>query len=506
MHKDLIVAIFAENGNSRAFGTGYPVAEDLILTSRHVVRPGDQDATTITVKWFYDKPATGEPQWTKADLIWTGTDDLDAALLRSHRPNYLRRFAVGRLVERRPVEGERWQSAGFARANKRDDVREPGKFGGILREMAEGDSFFELIEDAKPDAKEQWKGTSGMPVFAGSDLLGVVKHVPPNFDHKKLEAVPVWRLLKDAGFRKALGLDEQHERLERARKLLIRLLEDSEAVTRDLATALNVSCGELVECRQQVVERLLTETLERLFELALLVQERRRGKKDRAGMRVAVDLTLAILPAIYEVAVVSNVRRCKGDAEVPIIALPTKLDTLAEIIMAGADRRVAELLPMRSEDYFPEGKYNLPEPLESGRDADGRQFSCNWRDNLIMAFDDELDRFQGAFQTYLKERFIQSNLRSKNAGNSEKELLNTIAKRLHKKAHAKNGSLTYYFIARMPRNDEARKKREDVLAELKWAFPDIAFLQLAGTEDLDVETDRYSELCNLLYESQRTEN
>lgn len=505
MWKDLIVAIFAatdaRDPTTGVFGTGYPVTEDLILTSRHVVVPENQNIPgRIEVKWFYD----AQPRWIEADVVWTGQGDLDAALIRCRRPESLQRFTVGRLVERRPVEGEPWQSAGFARANKRGDVREPGQFGGTLRSMAEGASFFEVVEDAQPIAEEQWKGVSGMPVFVRAELLGVVKHVPPNFDCKKLEAVPAWRLLRDEGFRKALGIDEQRERLESARKLLDCLLAKSEKATRDLATALKreFSGGDLLKCRERVVEALLTETpaLERLFELACSVQEKRRAEQDRAGARVAANLLLTILPALHDAAAVSEVRRCKGNGSVGILALPTKLKTLAEIIMAGADRRAARLRPPATRLVFPEGEACLPEPPESGRDADGQQFARDWRTHLLETFDTDLDRFKNAFQEYLKERFIPSDLRSASAGIAEQELLDTVVAQLRQEAGVRDGGLTYYFIARMPENPEARRQREDLLAELKQAFPPIAFLRLAGAEPLNVEWERYGKLRDLLYE------
>lgn len=504
--QDLIVAIFVSTDSDDPtigdFGTGYPVTEDLVLTSRHVVKPENQGSPTqIEVKWFYDQPVNGEsPAWIKADLIWTGKGDLDAALIRCRRPAHLQRFALGRLIERKPTEGERWQSTGFARANKRDDVREPGKFGGTLRSMAEADAFFELLEDAKPIAEKQWKGVSGMPIFAGSEILGVVKHVPPNYDHKKLEAVPAWRLLQDEGFRKALGLDEQRERLESARKLLYRLLERSDVVTRDLTAELNLPCGDIPNCREQVVELLFVQPLERLFDLALRVQEKRRGLGDRAGTGVAVDLTLTILPAIHDAAVVSDVRWRKGDANESIISLRAELRTLAEIIMAGADRRAARLRPPppRVKGYFPAGELSLPEPPESGRDADGKQFMEDWRKHLIDDFGSDCEGFDRNFRIYLKERFIQSDMRSINAVDAEERLHKAVREELRYQAEEEH--LTYYYIAEMSSDSAIRQKQETVLAKLKKDFPSIVFLRLAGGEGLDVERRRYRKLCDLLYQ------
>ena len=514
MHKDLIVAIFVpttgEGKMPGCVGTGYPVTDDLILTSRHVIEPENRDhRKPIRVRWFHDKPADGKPpKWTSLDdhqnanvRVWTGAGDLDAVLLRCRRPEYLCKFPVKLPTERKPRERESWQSAGFARANKRDDVREPGQFGGTLRSMAEGASFFEVVEDAQPIAEEQWQGVSGMPVFVGSELLGVVKHVPPNYDHKKLEAVPVWRLFQDESFKKALGIDDQRERLESARKLLRRLLERSDAATDDFAAELGLPCGDIPSCREQLIERLLVEKLplERLFELALSVRDKRRGRKDTVGAQIAQDLMLTILPAIHDAAVVSDVRRRKSDSSVCPLALPTKLRTLAEIIMAAADRRSASLRPQPSKHADPEGVASLPEPPESGRDPDGKQFSRDWRIHLLETFETDPDRFENAFKDFLKERFIPSHLRSLGADVSEAELLDTIAAQLRLEAEARDGGLTYYFIARMPNNPEARQKRESVLAQLKRTFPHIAFLRLAGGEPLNVEWERYSKLRDLLY-------
>jgi hypothetical protein len=248
MRKDLIVAIFAvtnaKNPTTGVFGTGYPVAEDLILTSRHVVAPENQKTPAwIEVKWFYDQPADKKsPAWTKADLVWAGAGDLDAALIRCRRPEYLRKFSLSQLIERKPTDSESWESTGFALANKRGNVRKPGEFGGTVRSMAEAAPFFEVVEGTPPTGtpqepitEEQWGGASGMPIFVASGILGILCQIPPKYGNKKLEAVPAWRLLQDEGFKKALGIDEERERLESARKLLRRLLERSDAVTDDFA-------------------------------------------------------------------------------------------------------------------------------------------------------------------------------------------------------------------------------------------------------------------------------
>lgn len=511
MHKDLIVAIFVpttgEGKMPGCVGTGYPVTEDLILTSRHVVKPENRNhQKSILVRWFHDKPANGKPpEWTTLDdhkndsvLVWIGEGELDAALMRCRRPEYLRKFPLGRLVERKPKEGERWQSAGFARANKCGDVRKPGKFGGITREMADDDSFFELLEDAKPIAEEQWKGVSGMPVFAGSEILGVAKHVPPNFDHKKLEAVPTWRLLQDDCFKKWLGGDEAAERRQRAREILHRQLTDHDEIARDFAAELGISSANMPPCRVQVVEKLLNDTSqEDLFRLVFSVQERRLEKRDQAGVKEAEQLLLAVLPAIYDATAVADVCRCQGDAHAIPIGLPTELKTLAEIIMAGADGRAARFWPKPDKDHFPTGIPCLPGPPEYGRDADGNVFKRSFLDNLLQSFDEGDERFAEDFHVYLKTRFIQRDLRNPRARDAEETLRRMVAYKLA--VQAEQDYLTHYFIAEMNEgNPEAMAKQTALLEQLKRDFPAVTFLRLLGGEGMDVEYARYLEFVRLL--------
>jgi len=517
MKKDLIVAIFAvtnaKNPTTGVFGTGYPVAEDLILTSRHVVAPENQKTPAwIEVKWFYDQPADKKsPAWTKADLVWAGAGDLDAALIRCRRPEYLRKFSLSQLIERKPTDSESWESTGFALANKRGNVRKPGEFGGTVRSMAEAAPFFEVVEGTPPTGtpqepitEEQWGGASGMPIFVASGILGILCQIPPKYGNKKLEAVPAWRLLQDEGFKKALGIDEERERLESARKLLRRLLERSDAVTDDFAAELGLPRDDIPKCREQVVERLLGETLERLFDLALSVQEKRRLLKDQAGAGVAVDLTLAVLPAVHDAAVVSDVRRRKGAAGESIVSLPAESRTLAEIIMAGADRRAARFrLPLPREGHFPAGEYDLPDPPEPGRDAAGKRVIDDWRDHLVTVFGKDSDEFERDFRAYLKERFIQSDMRSSAAADAEERLRKSVADELNYLAEKKRQT-RYYCIAQMSADPTVRQKQETTLAKLKKDFPAIAFLLLAGGEGLDVERRCYRPLCDLLYETPDT--
>lgn len=510
MKKDLIVAIFAPTGTSTTngiFGTGYPVTDDLILTSRHVVKPENRNfRAPITVKWFYDQPADKKPPaWTKADLVWSGAGDLDAALIRCPRPAHLRAFPLDRLIERKPMKDESWESSGFALMNKRGKVRKPGEFGGTVRSMADAAPFFEVVESAppagtpqEPITQEQWGGASGMPIFVASGILGILCQIPPKHGNKKLEAVPAWRLLRDDSFKKWLGGDEAAEQRQRASEILHRLLTGHDEMARDFAAGLGISSANMPPCRAQIVEKLLNDTSqEDLFHLAYSVQEKRREKRDQAGMKGVEQLLLAVLPAIYNPAFVAGVCRCQGDPHAIPIDLPTELITLAEIIMAGADGRAARFWPKPDKDYFPTGIPCLPAPPECGRDADGNVFEHGFLDNLLQSFEEGDERFAEDFHVYLKTRFIQRDLRNPQARDAEEKLRRMVA---HKLAlQAGQDHVTHYFIAKMNEgNPEATAKQRALLEQLKRDFPAIAFLRLLGGEGMDVEYARYLEFVRLL--------
>ncbi|MDN5850577.1 MAG: hypothetical protein L0H63_13225 [Nitrococcus sp.] len=500
MEKILIVAIFTPTTPARdrgVWGTGYPVANDHILTARHVIEPVDantkkptQVVWPIQVCWHH---AT-EDRWVniqKENVVWMGDGDLDAALIHCPRPKSLAHYDPGYVVQRMPGATDEWQSSGFARADKRNDKRPPGHYRGQVYTMAEPDPFFQIDVAAKPERKELWKGASGMPVFVGVELLGVVKEVPDNFNGQKLNAVPSWRLLKDKDFSAKLGIDDK-ERLEKsARELLHRLLKRSDEVTRSLAAALsgdldvpdeqNLPCADMAHCREQVVDALLERppALERLGALARKIQQQRQSAGDRDGAEVAADLMLALLPAIQDAGVVTGIRADKGSAAVHMIPLPAKLKMVAEIIMAGADRRAAKLrLPTAWNDY-PEGEASLPAPPESGRDPNGEQYKRDWRTHL--------------HRTFITEQIMSPD----DSQPARNDMVNAELRQL-----ASFTKTTYYFIADMRGNQAIPQAREDALKQVKEEFELIAFLRLEGTEPKDVEMARYGWLPKLMYQYQ----
>jgi hypothetical protein len=100
------------------------------------------------------------------------------------------------------------------------------------------------------------------------------------------------------------------------------------------------------------------------------------------------------LPAVYDHGVVETVRSACGDVQAGLLALPAYHHTVAEIIMAGADRRPLELCARRDDNHFPKGRLRLPEPPECGFDEDGRQAMAAIEEHLARKLTLDPDQAQ----------------------------------------------------------------------------------------------------------------
>jgi hypothetical protein len=198
MDKSLLIAVFVPTtdetgtdfgGQRGELATGYPVGKDLILTARHVLHPEPpchrDRRHRVKLRWHYFPSGEGM-NWIEIpdeDLVWESPGELDAALIRCPRP----RDAVGwGIVSRdQPRDGVTWASEGFPRATRYENRRNPSSFIGKVCSKAPSEPCFELTVETAPEDEEGWKGVSGMPVFVGRRILGVVGSVPPKIQREK---------------------------------------------------------------------------------------------------------------------------------------------------------------------------------------------------------------------------------------------------------------------------------------------------------------------------------
>ncbi len=194
MHKLLLIAVFVPTtdkvekdfkGRRGELATGYPVGKDLILTARHILQPEPPYYRDVRyrVRICWHCSCSGDrADWIEVpdkDIVWPSQGDLDAALIRCPLP----RAAVdwGIVSHDPPLDKMKWASEGFPGATRYKKQHCTNSFSGKVCSKAQNESHFELTVENAPEDNDDWKGISGMPVFVGRKILGVVQSVPQNF-------------------------------------------------------------------------------------------------------------------------------------------------------------------------------------------------------------------------------------------------------------------------------------------------------------------------------------
>ncbi|MFG2777600.1 hypothetical protein ACGFY7_07005 [Streptomyces prunicolor] len=208
------------NPVGKCSGTGYLVADDLVLTALHnVLGCGPLEVRGLG----------GDSKWLAAEVLWPLTEppDLerepqaDGALVRITDPGWVRPAGVepvrwGR-IDGGPVVLDEQRLAcvavGFPRSEVRDGIRDTKeirghierltglKSGGLITAYVDG-----VAVPGKGDEKSVWAGASGAALFVRGRLIGVVTtDRRRDYDGDQLTAVSVVGLAARPGFVAAVG-------------------------------------------------------------------------------------------------------------------------------------------------------------------------------------------------------------------------------------------------------------------------------------------------------------
>ena len=187
-------------------GSGYVIAPRLVLTSAHVCGPV---GTAVTVF------AAGQGHRSGGTVAWRGTAGGvdDAALVEISDPGWRARTGRvrwGRVVTNRP--GLDCEALGFPDWAQQDgSAAQTWHPSGTLNpgDRYVSDRYVMTLTGTPPASTQErpspWGGLSGAALFCGDLLTGVVAADVGQGQHAYLDAVPMYVLERDPGFRAVLG-------------------------------------------------------------------------------------------------------------------------------------------------------------------------------------------------------------------------------------------------------------------------------------------------------------
>ena len=210
MYWQRIVEIYsAEQGGHH--GSGYLIAQDLVLTSYHVVEKLQTTEMRLLEADKHGLPGKVGP-WQPARVVWVD-EELDLALLAADQKfdkftSLTGTTTFGRIDSRVPAP-VRVHAVGFPRAVKKPAYSDTLELTASVSpwSIVRSGSLLLSVEGAQPAAAEDWKGMSGAAVFAGDRLVGIIRAVPTKLDeglfaataHPILSNEIAKKLLIDAG-------------------------------------------------------------------------------------------------------------------------------------------------------------------------------------------------------------------------------------------------------------------------------------------------------------------
>lgn len=215
MKSEFIARIFTPttvNGQWEA-GTAYPIAQDLLITARHVLYPEQRDETKLRqVEWPDCKDAEGRVFTSDiTGVLFDGGQEIDIAVVACKTPPEVNTSI--KLPDRDPVTNEGWDSFGYPQAGTNSEGKQgkiPGK--GTFFQPDAGSHILHLTSEGDASIKELWRGMSGAPVFNRNkppQLVAVIASTPKDLN-ERLYAVSIPYLLRNnPDFKKAFTISDR---------------------------------------------------------------------------------------------------------------------------------------------------------------------------------------------------------------------------------------------------------------------------------------------------------
>lgn len=194
------VEIFGSHDGKGSRGSGYLLADRLILTARHVI----EGLSEVRVRFLVpdtDGLPNSVSDWQEAKIAWTGAEALDLALLEP--PISAAKFnelpgsvKIARLGGRAVVPVD---ALGYPRAMETAEHSDTLHIEATVNVLSGVRSEVMLldVQTVRSRVAHGWKGMSGAAVFAGDCLVAAMREVPGELDETVLQATPIFSMLEE---------------------------------------------------------------------------------------------------------------------------------------------------------------------------------------------------------------------------------------------------------------------------------------------------------------------
>ncbi|HME85070.1 MAG TPA: hypothetical protein VKG91_11105 [Roseiarcus sp.] len=471
-------------------GTGYQITDDLIVTSRHVVRPQNrQDAYRISYAWAFG-PEGKKGVWTPGEedqsVVWEN-EKLDVALLRQKAPDWLMKDERPAIISHNPPRGlEKWTARGFPIFGRNEPWKESLGLDGTMSALPDGEDLFDLTEGSGFPDDAYWHGASGTPVCRGAteEIVGILNVTWNRAGGRRLRATPTCRLFADPTFAAFFGSPQAEARRAECAAAVAKALDKSDLALRMIAAAFDLDANASS-----------FETAKRLTgfgDVAAItgklrdVHDKLKGDLAAAGKdgaplsseaRAAIEAAAQwLVPFLCEGHLDIHALRDQVHGAARIVDLPCAITSIAEIYIAAIEQRTTAFWPREGEADWPQGKRHLPwrEPpfegmvqLAKDRTAIHEMFGEKLAVGVVSLYE---------ARVRLDDFMIKNLAYAVGMPKDPKARKRFAARELENQA---KGKFRRYLVCRIPMDDWARRAAiEDALTDIARDYPALIIARL----------------------------
>lgn len=482
------------HGSAGEIGTGYQITDDLIVTSRHVVRPKWRQINyPISFLWAFG-PDGKKGVWAPDQFFRTGennkdpvaweSEKLDVALLRQKAPDWLMKDDRRAYLSRNPPRGlEEWSARGFPIIKRDAPWMDSLSLDGKMSTLPDREVFFDLTEASGFPSDEYWHGASGTPVCRGAteEIVGILNVTRNRTGGHRLRATATCRLFSDPDFAAHFSRPDDEVRRRECAEAVAKALGKCALAVRTIASAFELDANSTaIGVARHVLGfddvAIVTGKLREVYDE--FGQNIETADKDSAQSskeaREAIEAAVQwLVPFLCEGHVDVHTLRDKVQGTARIIDLPCAITSVAEIYIAAVERRTTAFWPREGQADWPQGKRHLPwrDPpfegmvqLAKDRTAVHEMFS-----EKLAAGDVGLNEARVRLDDFMIKTLAHATGLPKDRKKYAARELESQAKRNFRR----------YLVCRIPMDDTARRDAiEGTLAEISQDYPALIIARL----------------------------